>query len=62
MGALLSPCRSPGVDEDYDDGTDNDRGEPVDDDRGESELGLRADHVDAREARVGLASLAVDLP
>ena len=37
MGALLSPCRSPGVDEDYDDGTDNDRGEPVDDDRGESE-------------------------
>ena len=37
MGALLTPCRSPGVDEDYDDGTDDDRGEPVDDDRGESE-------------------------
>ena len=32
MGALLSPCRSPSVDEDYDDGTDDDRGEPVDDD------------------------------
>ena len=40
MGALLSPCRSPGVDDDGtdddDDGTNDDRGEPVDDDRGES--------------------------
>ena len=27
MGALLSPCHSPGVDEDHDDGTDDDPGE-----------------------------------
>ena len=52
MGALLSPCHSPGVDENHDDGTDDDPGKPV---------GLRADHVDGREARVERASIAVDL-
>ena len=54
MGALLSPCHNPGVDENHDDGTDDEPGKTC--------MGLRADHVDGREACVGLASLAVDLP
>ena len=56
MGALLSSCRSPGVDEYYDDGTDDDRGEPVDDDRGESAW----DCEPTRGTRVHRRGLAVN--